>query len=799
MQAIAHTAPKDKPNLALHLYKDHIHEALTYGLSVFEYVLSFSSLSKKDKFNLYQTLFAAIMLHDLGKLDERNQQVLTGQKNGRLPIDHIEAGVALAQIMKNELLAWLIRGHHAPGLPSKKSEKQFISELIRQTDTLEEIPKNSLRGKRHKRVFGEINLKEVYLDHLAAILETNKHIDDYKSKQLFACGYWPEISMKLPESALTTRLMLSCLTDADHGSTASYSRGVSMPIFNPAPTSWDKRLIALNRYVENLMSGTSGEADLRNQLRGEFYQRCYAEDLLESTLIMCSAPVGLGKTTSVTAYLLRKCIKNNSSRMIIIAPFSNIIDQTVKTLRKAIVLEGEDPKMIVAAHHHKAEFTSLTMREYSTCWQAPIIVTTAVQFFETLASAHPSKLRKLSAIAGSAIFIDESHACLPTELLKISWSWLKYLSELWGCDIVFSSGSMVEYWTDEIIIGHKLKMRLPDLFPESLKAKAQLAEVCRVEFKTCSSAFSCDDLIEFLSSPIFLGNLIHEIQPCCLVILNTVQSAAFVAYFLAKLLNNDTDIKNKSVLHLSTALAPKDREKILAEVKRRQCSCEWDHSIWYLIATSCVEAGVDLDFSVGLRERCSITSFLQVSGRINRHGKRTYGVLYDFIILEDGHLTHHPSFKDSSEIFSEMWSQLIDNKSDITKISTSAIRKEFTRFEKKELLSEQLLKNEEDDNFQNVMDDYKIIQADTATVIISKEIVESLEMGIYMKWQDIQENSVQLWMTKISKLNLKPIKGCQNDDIYSWIDVYEYDPNFLGIMAGLINPNNFFEDTNGVL
>ena len=84
------------------------------------------------------------------------------------------------------------------------------------------------------------------------------------------------------------------------------------------------------------------------------------------------------------------------------------------------------------------------------------------------------------------------------------------------------------------------------------------------------------------------------------------------------------------------------------------------------------------------------------------------------------------------------------------------------------------------------------------TVIVDKKLVEKLEFGVPIDWQIIQNNSVQLWLNKIDKFKLTPIKGCKNDSIYSWIDKYAYDPQFLGIMAGIIDPDVFFKETGGV-
>lgn len=793
MSLVAHSIPDNHAGIQPHLYSDHVSETLEYGLSLVDHLLSFSHLSQKEKDQIKTTLTATIMLHDMGKLDEENQKILRGESKGRLPVDHIEAGVAVAASMQNELMGWLIRGHHAPGLPSRKEEKYFIQQLNRENN--ENYSLFSLRGCRHKRAARED--RDAYFKHYRVIQRTDGQLRDYEDRQRKNCGQWPSVPMALPPDGIIVRLLLSCLVSADHESTAAYSSNSPMPNFFLNEPAWEKRLQALDEYIESL---PKDEANERYSMRQDFYQFCRKEELFSSKLAMCSAPVGSGKTTSVMAYLLRKSIKSNASRIIIVAPFSNIIDQTVATLRKAVVLKGEDPEEVVVAHHHKIEFSNEEMRQYSALWQAPVVVTTAVQFFETLAGSNPSKLRKLNSVAGASIFIDESHACLPSAFLKITWNWLKKLSEDWNCNIVFSSGSTVEFWNDTYLVGN-LTQKLPDLFSEELKQKSQKYEQVRIEFKKIDNVLTLNDLIGFIQSEDIWQESIQSSKPSCLVILNTVQSCAVVAEALARSLTDfkNTAITQKTVLHLSTSLAPKDRTKILHEIERRQKKSEWDKTPWYLVATSCVEAGVDLDFSLGFRERCSVTSFLQVSGRVNRHGVRPGGVLYDFRIISEDGLTLHPGFKESAAVFDALWQDMVSPTISLTGLSTAAVRKEFSRYPKKKIASDNLMKEEEKLNFQQVSDAYRIIDSDTATVIVDRDLVEKLKRGIPVNWQTIQTNSVQLWISKIAKLRLNPIEKCFKDNIYSWVDSYEYDPEFLGIMGGILKTENFFKNEYGIL
>ena len=298
---VAHTPPPNRPDITTpHTYADHIREAIAYGLVLFDAMLPFCQFSETYKQNLKNTLEQAIALHDLGKLDNQNQAILQGKQTGRLPVDHIEAGVAVTETLQNELLAWIIRGHHAPGLPSKTTERLFAKQFKRQVGAEAGciFSATALRGKRHKRN-SQIQ-REEFQDHLTAIQHTNTHLELYKNRQQRSCGDYPQTALTLPDQAVLVRFMLSCLVQADHLSTACYAEGKPMPEFTLPPTFWDKRLAKLNTYVEDL--GRKAEQSIRNQLRSAFYQRCFSGKLFDDKIASCSAAVGLGKTTAVMSY-----------------------------------------------------------------------------------------------------------------------------------------------------------------------------------------------------------------------------------------------------------------------------------------------------------------------------------------------------------------------------------------------------------------------------------------------------------------------------------------------------------------
>lgn len=778
MELIAHSIPRKKPDLKPHSYASHIKEAHDYGAKVANIMLAYGRYSKAEQDAWLTSLIIAIHVHDMGKIDSENQAVLSGKKKGHgLPVDHIDAGVAACEKISNHLSAWLVRAHHAPGLSDRISEKNLLRHLgIKYNVT------HYLRGARHYR--NETDKYQLEI-HCNVISKTDERIEGYIKAQESVCGQIMQIPHELPVDPMSVRLLLSCLVDADHSSAASYSTQTPMPevqsieeIANKC--RWEERLSKLKTYVSELPNkATDAMEKQRNILRAELFDLCLNADSNLSSIVSCAAPVGLGKTTSVMAYLIRKAMKKNLRHIFVVAPFTNIISQTAKTLKEALILEGEDPDNIIVEHHHKVDFSNPEFRQYATLWRAPIVVTTAVQFFQTLASANPTELRKLHEISGSAIFIDESHACLPPHLLRVTWHWLNLLAQNWSCEIVMASGSMFRFWNHDDVVELEAMKKVPDLMDELFYKKAFIQEKERVKFQTINGKMSLKGLV---------AHVVNETGKTkdALIILNTVQSAAVVAKALAKKLNENEKVtlKERKILHLSTALTPNDRECIIEELRRRQHKCEWSDKAWYLVATSCVEAGIDLDFYLGYRERCSVTSYYQTAGRINRHNKKPGAILYDFTSDIDDLLIEHRGFRHSRNIFEDLWNRIEDG-DDISELSTLAVRREAALSNKNHVISQDLAKNETKHNYQYINDNYKIIESETFTVVIDKEITQQLLNAKPVTWQTIQMNSIQIWGNKLLEYGVSEIG---DTGIYRWDLKYD---DFLGYMAGALTVISF--------
>ena len=699
---------------------------------------------------LLEAIDAAAMFHDLGKLDLDTQAVLRKGRGSRLRWDHIDAGVAQLSVVEDWMAAWLVRAHHAPGLP--ENQEHFNPDNLGRR----------LRGRRRDNDEPE--------RHEEQVARTNARLRDYLDLHESAVGRH-DGEPRRPIHGLTMRLALSCLVDADHSDTAFFDSG-RMPPEAPE-TRWAERLDALCQYVRGLPAGKSDAERARNRRRTMFFDACLNAHV-EGPMAACEGPVGLGKTTAIAAYLIRRAEVDGLRRLIVVAPYTNILTQTVERLREALRLDGESPDRVVVEHHHRADFEHQSDRDLAVLWRAPVILTTAVSFFETLAACDPASLRKLHAVPGSAIFLDEAHAALPTRLWPQNWRWLRELADRWGCRLVFASGSLARFWEDVDIVGEPVT--LPELLPQNQAIDVLSAERKRVRYVRPSGG-------RVLSLNALTEHVEREPGPR-LVILNTVQSAAVVARAM-----RDAGL---DALHLSTALTPRDRDCVLKRVKRR---LETQRDSWTLVATSCVEAGVDLSFRCAFRERFAAASTIQVGGRVNRHGEYDSeggGVVYDFA-LDDVDITQHPGAVVSSDILRGLMAADELDRRNPADVVTKAMREELSA--RGGLGADPLLKAEAARDYPAVKKYGRVIDADTRIVVVDEHLKRQFAERQPVDFQDLLRGSVQLWTTKIEKLRLERLPG--RVDVYVW--PHDYDPDFLGYMAGVLKLQTFLKDPEALI
>jgi len=706
---LAHSSRNGKPPQS---YRDHVAGTVKNTCENIAAILPFVLPEKCDDYRAIVT--AAAIFHDLGKLERRNQAVLCDiKKANKLPVEHRDAGtIFLLECCQNKIAATLIYSHHRPGLPNLMEER------------LKDKP------------FRYMDAKECTDDYINECLRL--HNEEIEGVELAS-------TQRSKLSSMEYRMLLSCLVDADYSDTSG-ERPV-IPLLQ-----WKQRLQRLKQYVNDLQAGAPDTK--RNQLRLQMFRGCESAFVSEP-LEYCDSPVGSGKTTAVMAHMLQKAIAHNLRHIIIVLPFTSIISQTVDVLRQAIVLEGEDPFAIVAEHHHQADFENIELRHLASTWTAPVIVTTAVQFFETLASNIPSKLRKLHQLPGCGIIIDESHAALPAKLMPPAWKWIVELTEQWGCHFCLCSGTSSKFWENiffQKISSHTVAPILTLELTNELN-KFENGRVCISVIKEQPLHFnSVNELIRFImGSP---GSR--------LVVIDTIQSAAF----LAKTMRGE----GYDVLHLSTALTPNDRARVLDEVNRRLDPRFGYNDSWTLVATSCVECGMDFSFRYGFCEMRSLQSCWQLSGRVSRNGEYNDGKLICFTIADAGFL-RNPMFDIPRSVFSKQISSGKLAKQTITEAVTEGFDMECRESGG---LPEEICKLDKQYAFLDVAKKFRVIEDDTITVIADQNLADKISMGEYVAPIDLQKGSVNLRQSVMKKLcvdatEIPVLLPCQYDDFLGYM------------------------------
>ena len=729
--------------------------------------------------------------HDLGKLDEKNQDELHDKEHrGPLTFSHQYAGAMyLLRHMHDIFGAALIIGHHRPGLPNLNVElgsSMPFCGLFKKAD--QERKQFQEHIESHMDAYLKAHCKALGKETESTAVSPDKKPDQKPDEK----------SDKKSESGLITaleeRMMLSCLVNADWSDT-----GRKKPGGPEIPRRWPERLTKLDAYVDEKAQGAKAEIDqkkhARNVLRQEFYQECrkiipIPED---TDIYNCDACVGTGKTTSLLALALRFAMEKQLRHIIIVLPFISILTQTEDTIKEALCLPGENEKEVVTAIHCRAEYEDLKLRHLADAWEAPVILTTSVAFYETLASNTPTHLKKLQELPGSAIILDEFHASAPPECLPVIWQWLGELSRNWGCPVFLSSGTMVHFWDHvrfKAIYGPKQTMRTSAQTPVSipmpvpktvlskqLQKKMEAAEQSRVQMR-----LSREDLEKCRFGGIagLLDFALSQEGPR-IIMVETREAAARIAHELK--------LRDKQVYHLSNAFKPEDCEDILKEVRQALKEAEKDSSQcdWTLVTTTYAGTGLDLSFRNGFCQIFSCAAYLQLIGRISRDDDYPDASLWAFE-LADPRLPENGGMKISKDVWRGMLQDGVGGVSVCclppSELADYAFREELKRAIRTGKEQEQLLVMERNYEFPEMAREFKIIPNEVeALAVVDPELVKAVRFGKHCDRAELRRKSVPIYESMAKRLGLDRI--VENAELYE-LQAEQYDPELLGCFKTLI-------------
>ena len=509
--------------------------------------------------------YACGMLHDIGKYSLAFQDKIKNNSNRQ--VDHSTAG-AKACFEKGGMyrfMSYCIAGHHS-GLPDYGSSSD---------------PGNAptLQGRKKKHIED------------CSVYKSEIHIPEIKTLP-FDPKDSPDLDFSL---SVFIRMLYSCLVDADFLDTEYFMKeGRTQRETGEEPSAL---LEKLKKHVAGWL--LNEDTETVNGRRTEILRHCFECGRKERGIFQLTVPTGGGKTIASLAFALQHAVENQMDRVIYVIPYTSIIEQNAAVFRKIL---GEQN---VLENHYNVDYESTEelkpMQLASENWDKPVVVTTNVQFFESLFANKSSKCRKLHNIANSVIIFDEAEAqMLPTDYLKPCIAVMEELAANFGSSIVLCTATQ-----PALSPFFQRKMPVTELCP---RVEEQFRFFERVTFQNVGT-ISEDELIEKLQK---------EEQALCIV--NTKKRAQRLYQ----------KMEGEGVFHLSTAMYPKHRRRVLDKI--RQLVKDGEKCI--LISTSLVEAGVDLDFCTVYRQLAGVDSMIQAAGRCNREGKRaaqdSFAYLFQF-------------------------------------------------------------------------------------------------------------------------------------------------------------------------
>lgn len=522
--------------------------------------------------------------HDLGKFVEKWQKYLRGEikeqvnhsaQGAMLALDLFEKGLFEKDLDEDSdiipAIAFVIAGHHA-GLKSP----------------------TRLRSRDFEK--DGANWQE-------ALKNAQKEIESFIPKSL------PDIELPTLRREFAIRILFSALVDADRWDAMMFEQICQNPLnkrvsrqfalrssFNPR--SWNLPsdfLQAVELQPLETESDTKGENFEINHLRNVFANHCITAAKQNKGLFRLTGACGIGKTKSSLKFALLHAETHQMNGIIYVAPLKTIIEQTADVYRKLL---GEKHQENILEHHSGFEVPSQEIRNYkldTERWDKPIIVTSGVQFYESLFSNTPSQCRKLHNIANRVILIDEAQT-IPVNLAFPILDVFETLIQDWGCTIVLMSATQPAFKNlgkyDNAV----------DIIPEA-ETKQQFQQLDRVTYVNQSSTpWDWQDLANDINKSSFNQSL---------TVVNTTKLSRIGYQELSQLVPGNW-------YHLSARMCPAHRDKVLKEVREKLENNQPCH----LISTQLIEAGVDVDFPRVYRQLAPLDSIIQTAGRCNRNGEK---------------------------------------------------------------------------------------------------------------------------------------------------------------------------------
>ena len=533
--------------------------------TVKEHLQKVAALAREygEKLGLKDIAKLAGQTHDFGKYSASSQDVLKGTRTG---IDHAISGACFLECCyrgkpSSRPVIEAVNGHHA-GLVAYDMIKAELHAI----------------ADERKQAHGNAG-KTPSIENAEQLKEANaafrKDFPDFRLPRL------PIPPAAELESMLYTRLLFSCLVDADYTASAMNDDSTYLDRAEDGCFEPQKLLEILYAYCGGIRQASTADKTL-NQYRDRVFEQCGNMGDEPEGLYTLTAPTGTGKTLALLHFALRHCLKHGKKRIIMVLPFLTLAEQNADTYSEII------PNVLV--DHSQSDLPE-EARELAARWNAPVIITTSVRFFEALFSDRPAICRKLHNIAGSVVVFDEAQS-LPANLTSATLRTVNELCSRYHTTMVFSTATQPDFAARK-----ELNWTPREILPEHRKLFEALKRA-DVEWR--------------IGNETPLEVIAEEMAGCerVCVIVNLRCHARQIAAALSRLCPEDT------VFFLTTDLCPAHRSRkieIICQRLKQKLPCR-------VVATQCIEAGVDLDFETLYRALAPLDAIIQAAGRCNRNG-----------------------------------------------------------------------------------------------------------------------------------------------------------------------------------
>lgn len=639
-----------------HRSKDHREQ------TVFEHLKAVAKLCAhfSSAFGAEEQGRLAGLAHDLGKYSDAFQQRINGAD---IRVDHSTAGAWECKKLGQPAAAFAVAGHHG-GLPDGGG----------QTDRSDQ---GTFFGRMNKAAAGKLS-----------------PYDAWKEELTLPSAPFPFPFTSYSDTMFFIKMLYSCLVDADFLDTEEFMNGGSVRYSGDSMDMLDQKLQA---HTADWFPPQNS----LNEQRCALLRRCTEQGQTQAPgLFTLTLPTGSGKTVASLAFALRHAKSHGLRRVVYVLPYTSIIEQNAQVFRDIL---GEDN---VLEHHSGALYDLSENDDPQTRrlakavenWDMPVVVTTAVQFFESLYAARSSKCRKLHRLAESVIVFDEAQM-LPMSYLR---------------PCVFAIAQLVRHYRVSAVLCTATQPSLGPLFQEFLPDKPSV--------ELCPAGTYCETIFrrvtfqrEGVLSPETLAEKLNAL-PQVLCVVNRRKAAQELYGRLNK----------EGAFHLSTLMCPAHRKNVLAEIRQRL-----DNGLpCRVVSTSLIEAGVNVDFPAVFREEAGLDSILQSAGRCNREGNNPPGksivtvfqgtdrppLLFQQSINAGRYALDHTDRPDSPEAISCYFRTLLDIKGVNAQDAQNILP---------------LMESEQNKfPFQTVAERFHLIQKNSRTVYIPWEEGENLAAGL---------------------------------------------------------------------